>query len=93
MESSSLVLIDSVICIPTRPEGCSEYALKTMVFAKLNTKNPPTKNTPVSILTTEPLPTALAIPDGPPTLTTVAVVEPPSIVIVSPSENASADNE
>ena len=58
----------------------------------MNTKYPPTKNTPESILTTEPLPTALDIPDAPPTLTTVAVVAAPSIVIVSPSLNVSADS-
>ena len=63
-----------------------------MVFALLNTKNPPTKNTPESILTTEPFPTALDKPEGPPVLTTVAVVAPPSIVMVSPSVNVSDDN-
>jgi hypothetical protein len=42
------------------------------VFALLKQKNPPTKNTPESILTTDPFATAFARPDAPPVLTVFA---------------------
>ena len=91
VESSSLDFVDSVIVNPTRPVGVLEYASKTTVFALLKQKNPPTKNTPESILITEPFATAFAIPEAPVALTVFAVMAPPSIVIVSPSVNVSAD--
>ena len=61
---------------------------KTIVFELLKTKKPPAKNTPVSILTTAPLPTASLSPEAPAELTVVAVTPVPEIVTTSPSVNA-----
>ena len=79
--------MDSVISKPTRPEGALEVVLNTTVFELLKTKKPPTKNTPLSILTTAPFPLAPLSPEAPAELTVVAVTPVPEIVIISPSSN------